>query len=51
MMPEDSSGMFQGLSSLSSIDLRKFDTSKVTNMSEMFCACKKLKSLDLSSFN
>ena len=44
----------QGLryhSSLENLDLGDFNTSNVTNMSNMFRACKSLTSLDLSSFN
>ena len=33
------------------LDLSKYDTSKVTNMREMFMGCKKLKRLDISNFN
>jgi surface protein len=41
-------GMFQGCSSLTSINLGdKFDTSNVTNMSGMFYQCKALSTLDL----
>ena len=43
--------MFQGCSSLTSLDLSNFDTSNVTNMQRMFFRCKKLTTLDLSSFN
>lgn len=47
----DSSLMFHELTSLTSIDLSKFDTSRVTNMNAMFHALKKLTSLDVSSFD
>lgn len=43
--------MFQGCSSLSSLDLSSFDTAKVTAMSYMFNGCRSLTSLDLSSFD
>lgn len=33
------------------MDVSRFDTSKVTNMSEMFFLCEKLESLNVSSFN
>ncbi|MBR5170138.1 MAG: BspA family leucine-rich repeat surface protein, partial [Muribaculaceae bacterium] len=36
---------------LTSLDLSHFNTSKVTNMGEMFYGCSSLTSLDLSSFN
>ena len=35
----------------SKLDLSNFDTSKVTNMSDMFEHCNKLKELDLSKFD
>jgi len=38
-------------SSLENLDLSSFNTSKVTNMSNMFSNCRSLTSLDLSSFN
>lgn len=49
-LPSDCSGMFMG-STLTELDLCNFDTSNVTNMSNMFRECSKLTSLDLSSFN
>ena len=49
--------MFSNLEIITSIDLSKFDVSKVINMNGMFFNCKKLKyinfrltSIDLSSF-
>ena len=54
---DDCSGMFQGYGStrMSEITSIKFNdciyTSDVMNMSEMFCHCQALNSLDLSSFN
>ena len=42
--------MFYYCSSLTSLDVSKFDTSKVTNMSYMFSRCG-LISLDISNFN
>ena len=47
----DISYMFNGCSSLISLDLSCFDTSKVTNMGAMFQGCSSLTSLNLSSFN
>ena len=38
--------MFGACSSLTSLDVSKFDTSNVTNMSYMFAGCNKLTSLD-----
>ena len=43
--------MFQGCSSLTSIDVSGFDTSAVTNMSAVFWGCSSLTSLDLSNFD
>lgn len=43
--------MFSGCSSLASLDLSGFDTSKVTSMSYMFSGCSSLASIDLSGFN
>ena len=54
---DDCSGMFQdyGSTRMSEITSIKFNdciyTSDVMNMSEMFCHCQALNSLDLSSFN
>ena len=45
------SGMFYGCQKLSSLDLSKFNTEKVTDMRDMFAGCQKLSSLDLSKFN
>ena len=43
--------MFRGCKSLTSLDVSKFNTSKVTDMSYMFSECKSLTSLDVSNFN
>lgn len=43
--------IFNGCSSLTSLDLSSFDTSAVTDMSHMFYNCSSLTSLDLSSFD
>ena len=43
--------MFNGCSSLTSLDLSNFDTSKVKNMSRMFSGCSSLTSLDVSNFD
>lgn len=43
--------MFKGCTSLTSLDLSRFDTSSVINMRWMFEGCSKLISLDLSSFD
>ena len=44
-------GMFNGCSSLESLNVNGFNTAKVTNMFTMFNGCSNLKSLNLSSFN
>ena len=44
-------GMFSSCSSLTSLDLRNFDTSKVTTMGYMFEYCSSLTSLDLRNFD
>lgn len=43
--------MFDGCSSLTSLDLSSFNTANVTNMASMFDGCTKLTSLNLSNFN
>lgn len=43
--------MFWGCSSLTSIDVNHFDTSNVTNISDMFNGCSSLTSVDISNFN
>ena len=43
--------MFRECSSLTSLDVSSFNTSKVTMMYNMFYGCSSLTSLDLSSFN
>lgn len=50
-LPEDSSYLFNGFSSLTSIDFSNFDTSNVTNMSAMFRYCYALNALDLTNFD
>jgi surface protein len=42
--------LFNGCSSLLSLDLSNFNTEKITNMGHMFSGCKSLKGLDLSNF-
>jgi len=44
-------GMFAHCSSLKSLDLSSFNTSKVTDMRGLFEGCKKLRKLNVSSFN
>ena len=43
--------MFEGCSTLTSLDVSSFNTAKVTNMNSMFSGCSSLTSLDVSSFN
>ena len=45
------SRMFSACSRLTSLDVSKFDTSKVTDMSDMFYECSSLTSLDVSKFD
>ena len=47
----DMSAMFEGCSSLTSLNLSNFNTSAVTDMSIMFSRCFSLTSLNLSNFN
>lgn len=51
VLPSDSRGLFYFLTSLESLDLRGFDTSKVTNMRSMFDECHSPESLDISGFD
>ena len=43
--------MFYNCSKLTSLDVTKFNTAKVTDMSYMFLNCSKLTSLDVTKFN
>ena len=43
--------MFYGMSGLTSLNIRGFDTSKVTDMSYLFAGCSKLSLLDVSGFD
>ena len=43
--------MFNGCSSLISLDVTNFNTAKVTNMSNMFYNCSELISLNVTNFN
>ena len=47
----DMNSMFNGCSSLTSLDLSTFVTEKVTNMRNMFNGCSGLTSLNVSNFN
>ena len=47
----DMNSMFDGMSSLTTLDLSHFDTSNVTNMSYMFSSMNSLTTLDLSHFD
>ena len=44
-------GMFYNCIEITEIDMTKFDTSLVTDMSEMFALCSSLESLDVSNLN
>lgn len=48
---QDASSMFYGCKNLTTLDLSRFNTSKVTNMSSMFNGCKSLTTLDVSNFD
>ena len=43
--------MFCSCKNLTSIDVKNFDTSKVTDMSCLFSYCESLTSIDVSNFN
>ena len=45
------SRMFSNCQTLTSLDVTKFNTANVTNMSTMFSNCSKLTSLDVTKFN
>ena len=47
----DMSQMFDGCSSLQSLDVSGWDTSKVTDISSMFDGCSSLQSLDVSGWD
>ena len=47
----DMYGMFQGCSSLTTLDLRGWDTSNIDNMGSMFQGCSNLTTLNLSGWN
>ncbi len=49
--PQDSSYMFSECSILTKLDLKGFDTSKVTDMSKMFSGCSSLTALDVTGFD
>ena len=48
---KNTSYMFAGCSSLTSLDLSNFNTNNVYNMMGMFSGCSSLSSLNLSNFN
>ena len=48
---KNTSYMFNGCSSLTSLNLSNFNTNNVNNMSYMFGECSSLTSLNLSNFN
>ena len=50
-LPANASNMFYNCSSLTSLNLSRFDTSNVTNMYEMFDGCNSLTFVDLSGFD
>ena len=50
VLPSDCSYLFRSYP-FETLDLSKFDTSNVTNMSNMFAGCANLKSINLSKFD
>ena len=48
LAPADSGYLFGGMYAMEALDLSGLDTSRVTNMGDMFFACSSLRSLDLS---
>ena len=51
VLPIDSNGLFDYISTLEELDLTNADASNIVSMRDMFKGTKNLKSLDLSSFN
>ena len=51
LAPADPGYLFGGLYAMEALDLSGFDTSRVTNMSDMFYGCFSLRSLDLSGWD
>ena len=51
MAPADSSGLFEDLRAMESLDLSGLDTSQVTDMKFMFSGCSSLTALDLSGLD
>ena len=49
--PEDSSYLFGNFGNIQEIDVELLDTSKVTDMSDMFIRCRNLITIDVSNFN
>jgi len=47
----DCNSMFDGLGNIISVDLSKFDSSKVTNFQCFFYNCKNIKSINLTNFS
>ena len=43
--------MFSSCDELKELNISSFDTTQVTDMSDMFTYCSELKELNLSSFN
>lgn len=51
MLNSDSQLMFQNLSSMTSVDLSRFNTKQVTNMMGMFRGCAAITEVDASTFD
>ena len=50
-LPKDVSGMFWGLSHITTLDVSGFDASKVTNMADMFRWCYSLQTVNFNGFD
>ncbi len=49
--PKDSTGLFQGMTSLTTVDTTNMDVSRTVNMKSMFMSCESLTSLDVSRWD
>ncbi len=49
--PKDSTGLFQGMTSLTTVKTTNMDVSRTENMTQMFYQCSSLKEIDVSNWN
>ena len=49
--PKDSTGLFQGMTSLTTVDTTNMDVSRTEDMTEMFCNCPLISDLDVSEWD